>query len=485
MSLWLRSSKLRRAFALSAVVLATGGLVLYKTPSSAALPNHVLAGRRLLADGKSSVAFSGPGAHGVLSLSHTKVLSGQTTPVYAELLLAADTSDEAPVRAPISLAVVLDTSGSMSGEKIEDAKRSVLRLISSMRDEDEIAVVRYSDTSELLQPLARVGSVRSSLSMRIQQLTADGGTNILAGLSEGRRALGDEPGVLTGSKAGPRVRRIVLVSDGLDTTRAQAESLARESFAGGITVSSIGIGLDFDESYMGAVAQSGHGNFAFINDSGSLAGFLERELEQTATTTVENARLSLELPEGVRFISAIGADASTDGRSLELRVGSLFAGDERRVIVELAADGVTGAADFHASASWNEVGKTRITTSVPALTLLASNDADEVERGRDGAVLASATSVIASKRQLEAASAYARGDVATAARITARNEAALGAALAAAPPAAAPALTAQMNAYSAQKKGFTSYRPESAEGKTVTKAAAVKDLDNLSRASSF
>jgi Ca-activated chloride channel family protein len=473
---WLRSAKLRRAFALSAVVLATGGLVLYKASDSAAFdgttPRSVLT-----ANGKNSVLFEAPGARGVLSLSHTKVLSGRTTPVYAELKLVADAAERAAVRAPISLAVVLDTSGSMNdGHKIEDAKRSVLRLLSDMRDSDEITVIRYSDTSELIQPLARVGEVRSSLSSRIRNLDAGGGTNIPGGLSHGLRSL-DEA-------AKGRVRRIVLVSDGLDGTREQAESLARSSFASGITVSSLGIGLDFDESYMGSVAQSGHGNFAFIKDGDSLAGFLKRELDETATTTVENARVELQLPSGMRFVSATGADASIEGNIVALRIGSLFSGDERRVIVELAADG-EGSTELKANASWNRVGQLATQISVRPLQLVASTDPGEVERGRDGAVLASATSVTASKRQLEAANAYARGDVATANRLTAENQAALGEALAAAPAAAAPSINAQLDTYAEQKKGFNSVAPQSAAGKTVRKAAAVKDLGNLNRASSF
>ncbi|MBX3214940.1 MAG: VWA domain-containing protein [Labilithrix sp.] len=479
MALWFRSAKLRRAFALSAVVLSTGGLVLYKAAPSEAFPidpSHPIR-TPLTADGKNAVSFRGPGVHGVLSLSHTKVLAGQTTPVYAELRLVADPAERAAVRAPISLAVVLDTSGSMSGEKIEDAKRSVLRLLSDMRDDDEITVIRYSDTSELLQPLTRVGSIRASLSARIREITAEGGTNIPGGLSHGLRSL-DEA-------AKGRVRRIVLVSDGLDGTRAQAESLARTSFASGITVSSLGIGLDFDESYMGAVAQSGHGNFAFIKDGGSLAGFLKRELDETATTTVENARVAIDLPSGTRFVSATGADATFDGARVELRLGSLFAGDERRVIVELAADGSSSGSAIRPSATWNRIGQATTSVSVPALSLVATADPSEVERGRDGAVLASSASVVASKRQLEAASAYSRGDVVTATRLAAENEASLGAALAAAPPTAAPALTAQMNAYSEQKRGFGAHRPQSAEGKSAAKAAAVKDLDNLNRASSF
>lgn len=478
-SLWSKSIKLRRAFAVSAVVLATGGLVLYRAPASAALPGGPLTRIQLTADGKNSVAFAGPGARGVLSLSHAKVLSGQVTPVYAELKLVADPNgadgERAQVRAPISLAVVLDTSGSMSGEKIADAKRSVERLIADMRDDDEIAVIRYSDTSELIQPLARVGSVRSVLASRIGRLDASGGTNIPGGLSHGLRAL-DEA-------AKGRVRRIVLVSDGLDGTRVQAEQLARTSFSGGITVSSLGIGLDFDESYMGAVAQSGHGNFAFINNGGSLAGFLKRELDETALTTVENARVRIELPSGVRFVAATGADASFDGSGVELRLGALFAGDARRVIVELAADASRNV-EVHASASWSRIGGASTTVDVPRLDLLASNDAAEVERGRDGAVLASSASAFASKRQLEAANAYASGDVARAAALVAQNEAELGA-VAAAAPEAARVLAPQMHAYAKQRKGFASIAPSSPQGRTVAKSAVAKDLDNLNRASSF
>jgi hypothetical protein len=58
-----------------------------------------------------------------------------------------------------------------------------------MRDEDEIALVRYDDRSELIQPLSRVGNVRSSLAARVNAIEAGGGTNIPGGLSHGLRTL--------------------------------------------------------------------------------------------------------------------------------------------------------------------------------------------------------------------------------------------------------------------------------------------------------
>ncbi|MDB4937755.1 MAG: hypothetical protein JWP87_4727 [Labilithrix sp.] len=475
------SSRVRRAIALSAVVLATGGLVLYRAPA-AAFPgaSGLFRTPASLVNGKNSAAFSGPGVHGMVSLSHTRLLAGQETTVFAEVRVVADADTRAgdEKRAPIALAVVLDTSGSMSGEKIIEARRSVLRLLSEMRDDDEITVVRYSDTSEMVQPLARVGLVRSALSAKISQIEASGGTDIPGGLSHGLRAL-DEA-------ARGRVRRIVLVSDGLDSTRAQAESLARSSFSSGITVSSLGIGLDFDESYMGSLAQNGHGNFAFVKDGASLATFLHRELEETAGTTVENTRVRLSLPEGTRFVSATGADAVVTGNEVELAIGSLFGGDERRIVVELAASTFDGRGDarpldIDATASWTPVGSSTFTTHAPRLSLLATTDASEVERGKDGAVFASATSVTASRRQIEAANAYAQGDVARAAQLAEKNEQALAAAIAAAPAPAASSLGTQMKAYRSMRKGFVTVAPSSAAGKAAAKEAAVKDMGNMNR----
>lgn len=470
------SSRVRRGIALSAVVLATGGLVLYRSPANAFPGDPGGARPTVLVDGKNSAAFAGPGVHGMISLSHTRLLSGQDTTVFADVRVVADSEGRAHERAPISLAVVLDTSGSMSGEKIEEARRALLRLLADMRDDDEIAVVRYSDSSELIQPLARVGTVRSELSSRISQLQASGGTNIPSGLQHGLRAL-DEA-------ARGRVRRIVLVSDGLDSTRAQAENLARSSFSSGITVSSLGIGLDFDEAYMGSLAQNGHGNFAFVKDGASLAKFLHRELEETAGTTVENARVRLQLPEGMRFVSATGADAVVSGNEVQLAVGSLFGGDERRVVVELAASGYRSAGtsfDIDAAVSWNHGGGASFTTRTPRLSLVATSDMSEVDRGKDGAVLASATSVVASQRQIEAANAYAQGDVARAAQIAEKNEQALAAAMLAAPAPAATSLDTQRKAYRDMRKGFATVSPQSAEGRAAAKEAAVKDMGNINR----
>jgi Ca-activated chloride channel family protein len=113
--------------------------------------------------GTNTTRFTGPGAHGQVALSHTKVLAGSGESVFAEVKLTADAADGVKERAPLALVVVLDTSGSMEGEKLERAKDSVQGLMRDMRDGDEIAFVRYSSDAELCRwAWARCGRRRQA-----------------------------------------------------------------------------------------------------------------------------------------------------------------------------------------------------------------------------------------------------------------------------------------------------------------------------------
>ncbi len=472
-SMWLRTSRIRRGLAASAIVLAAGGLVLFRAPTGGGLPTISPA----IASPSSinSVSFSGPGIHGTIALSNGKVLAGGSQ-LFAEVHLVADKAEQAPRHAPLALVVVLDTSGSMSGEKMDQAKDSCVKLIRDMDANDEIAFIRYSDDAEVIQSLARVGTVRESLMARVRGLTAGGGTAIPRGLSQGLSALA--------STHGERIRRVVLVSDGLDSTRAEAERLASDSFERGITISSMGIGLDFDESYMGGVARSGHGNFGFVKDGAALATFLHRELDETANTIVENATVRVKLPKGVTFTRASGADAKTvgDGNEVELKFGSLFAGDEQRALVELStylSPGETRGIEGHAA--WHRVGGDDANVAFSPLQIVATSDAQSVESGRDTSVLASVASVLASRRQMEATEAYNRGDTVTAQALIDKNIFDLRTAASAAPAPAKAALAEQMKDYGDTKNDFGSAKPSSDMGKVAAKQAFAKESANMAR----
>jgi Ca-activated chloride channel homolog len=467
---WLHSPRARRGLAASMVVLATGGLVLARSETGRAAVSF---GERL-EDGSSS--FSGPGASGSLSLSHAKVLSSGEQTVFAELRIRADSDRRAAEeRAPLAIAIVFDTSGSMSGDKIETSKRSVIELIRQMRSDDEVALVRYSDHSELVQPLAAVGSVRSSLIERVEQFGSGGGTDIPPALERGLRAL-------SAASAG-RVKRVILASDGLDSNRSQSERLARNALDSRVTVSALGIGLDFDESYMSGVATAGRGNFAYVRDGQALAGFLSRELDETANTVIDSAHAKLRLPSGVRFVRAVGAEVKSSGRGeLALALGSLFAGDERRVIIELGVQAEHGESfPVGAEVDWRLVGGDRASARLAELSMTGERDQREVLRARNGRVYASAISATASWRQLAAAEAYAKGDQDTATALLHENVAQLEAAAEAAPPAAAAPIKRQLGEVAEAKRRFESAAPGSSTGRAAAKITADNNAKNLSR----
>jgi Ca-activated chloride channel family protein len=471
-----RTSRVRRGFAACAIVLAAGGLVLVRAPSQAR--SDVLA--VTTPNGPTTASFTGPGAHGQLSLSHGKLLAGAPATFYAELVLSADAAEEAKQRAPLSLAVVLDRSGSMSGDKIEQAKNSVIELIRTMQDDDEIAVVQYDNEAQVVQHLARVGSVREDLIAKVRAISSGGGTNIPAGLSSGLTELNEA--------ARGHVRRVVLASDGLDSTRALSEELARTSAQRGITISSMGIGLDFDEGYMGGLARAGHGNFAFVKDASALAGFLKREVKEGASTTIENATAKLVLPDGVSMVRAVGADIRPlpdvlrGGGPVELSLGSLFAGDERRVIIELTGNLPAGAVrNLSAEVRWDRVGGGSAEAKVAALDVAAAGTREEVDASRNGAVFADAVSALASLRQLEATEAYNRGDGARAQALIQANVNDLQAAASAAPAPKAAALQRQEADYEVSRRAFAAAPPMSEAGKAAAKAGAAKDIANVGR----
>ena len=488
---WFGTRRARHAATAGVVVLATGGLFLLR--ASAATPpfttsdppgtvqqTGVLTPPRLPPGplGPDTVSFSGPHVHGTLAVSDARVLAGRGQPFYADVTLNAEAS--AGEHAPLAMVVVLDTSGSMEGEKLREAKSAVKELVRNMRDDDDIAFVHYSDHAEMVQPLSRVGAVREQLAASVDRLSANGGTAIPLGLEMGVQEL--EQGLARSDRRdGDRVRRVVLVSDGLDSSRVRAEALAQSTSARGVTVSSMGIGLDFDEAYMGGVARSGHGNFGFVNDGATLTAFLKRELVETATTVAQNTVVHLHLPENARFVKATGADAEVHGRDVDLRVGAIYADEAKRVLVEMATDFSPGsAADFNGSLTWKGAAGAAEAT-IPQLEVLATDDSSAVNRARNETVFARVTSLEASERQVLAAQAYSNGDSNRAQQLIQQNIVALKRASASAPAPVALGLSAQAGSYDKAMNDFKSAPAASPSGRFAAKAAAASNMANSSK----
>jgi Ca-activated chloride channel family protein len=412
------SGRRRLSVAAGAVVLAFGAIVLARAQGSADVPAQ-LGGAPVegggAQEGPARIAIATPEVEGFLALTQGAVLAHGTRELFAELRLQARTLEGETERRPVALAVVLDTSGSMTGEKIEQAKRSVLELLERMHADDRIAIVAYGHEAAVVQPLARVADVRPSLSARIREIYASGGTNIPAGLSLGAQALASAPSSMS--------HRLVLVSDGLDGSGLPLVSLQSEVVGranGGTTTSALGVGTDYDERWLTTVADAGRGNYEFLARGGELSAFLTRELEQASSTVADQAFVRLDLPAGWRIAEVYGARA--DGGTVPL--GALFAGERRRVTLrmEIDADAPGSAPELHAALGYRApaVSADR-NLDLGRLSVSVVTDDAQVVASRDVALHAEAVAQHVDARQAQAVEAWRRGDGAMAEQLSQAN----------------------------------------------------------------
>ena len=454
----------RRSIALAAIVLSVAGLVL-------ADRDHSYGGGGLLVatdadvarDGTpsaTSLPFSARGASGRFAVSHGRLLAAGVRPMHAEIRVRAEDGGLVEARAPVALVLAIDTSGSMAGRKIEDARHAALAMLDEMRPDDMVGVVRFASTAETLIPLARVSEVRAEARRQIERLRAQGSTDIANALRNADRLLG--------WARDRRIGRIVLVTDGRDTSGVPASvaiELARTEASRGFTVSALGIGSDFDDAYLASVSSAGRGNYEYLRDTSALARFLSKELTETARTRVKSLEAELDLPPRARIRDVWGA--TWDGRRLSF--GSLFAGDERRAVVaiDLPIEEPGSSISIRGTLFFRLADDSPVRVELAPLNVTAVSTPEEVDNARDMSVIASVTSVIASRRETEAAMAFERGDRERAMALNLQNQAEIEKVQRAAPAPVAAQLDAQKRAYANHQGTFATAPPSAAAARGI------------------
>ncbi|MBL8913951.1 MAG: VWA domain-containing protein [Archangium sp.] len=309
-----------------------------------------------------------------------------------------------PESSRVSIAVVLDRSGSMNGTKLDDARRAVHRLVDMMKDGDELALITFGSEVTAGARVTLSDDSRRVLHAEIDTIVASGGTNISAGLQAGQRAL----------ESATAARRLILISDG-QPTEGITEQYSLAAVVGTIhqartTVTALGVGSDYDGNLLAMLSERGGGMVGHLQDVALLEEVLAKELTAARQAVARNVELRLDT-HGANPAEAPGRTFFWEDLRPVLHLADLRANVPTRVLVRYrsAAERDAAIADVDAELRWTTlVGEVR-TTRVP-LQLVVVDDVEGVERMRDEPVFARGVSALGASRMLAAADAYQKGD---------------------------------------------------------------------------
>ncbi|WP_442510811.1 vWA domain-containing protein [Novipirellula sp. SH528] len=345
-----------------------------------------------------------------VGVSSPTILAGEKTTNYIRIALTGAEIPQAKNRPPVNVAIVIDTSGSMSGEKIKQARNAAIAAISRLQDSDIVSVILYNSSTEVLVPATKATD-RESIIAKIRGIKADGNTALFAGVSKGAA----EVRKFIGSDA---VNRVILLSDGIANVGPKSprelQRLGASLVKEGISVSTLGLGLGYNEDLMSKLASAGSGNHIFVEKADDLIAVFNSEFKELMSVVACDFEIVATVAPGVRPVRVLGTSADITGNTVHIPLAQLYSRQERYFVLEVEVDaGEAGQTQPLVDVSvkyQNMTSETRdkLTSSI---AVRFSNVAAEVQKDRDLETYAFCAVQIANENNIRATALRDAGQV--------------------------------------------------------------------------
>jgi Ca-activated chloride channel family protein len=344
------------------------------------------------------------------ALSAGSIMRNSGGDVYASFEIATDNATNAQ-RPPLNLALVIDRSGSMSDGRIEHAQSAAIGIVEHLDAADRVALVTYDDNANVVvSSIAMDAAGKKKIESAIKGIQLGGSTNLNGGLVLGR----DE---VQRSLQAQQVSRVILLSDGQANAGVvdphQIADTARMAANQGVRITSVGIGLDFNEDLMEAIAEAGRGQYHYVKVASDLDKVIAGELAGIQATVATSVELHLKAPcAGVQVAEVLGYESRRDGDTVIVPMTDLAGGDSRKLLVKVhVPDGDSGKIGalygelVFRDATGGELQRTAVSLGVDR-----TEDGTVAAASVDKDVMAQVIQLDAAKSMREAAQAYEKGD---------------------------------------------------------------------------
>lgn len=195
-------------------------------------------------------------------------------------------------RTPINLSLVIDRSGSMMGEKIDHVKKAVGHVLDHLGPDDFISLVLFNERSLVALPAQHIQDA-GPLKARVDALKAEGGTSMSKGMQDGLNELKKHTGPT-------RISRMLLLTDGQTwEDEEDCKHLASEAKLNDIAVTALGVGEDWNETLLDAIARNSTGRADYIDTPDKIVTLFQDEVRQLQEVVVQGVKVSLRLSKGI------------------------------------------------------------------------------------------------------------------------------------------------------------------------------------------
>lgn len=265
------------------------------------------------------------------AMSNSLLLADRPHQAYLRIGLEGVGDAAVHARAPVNISLVLDRSTSMQGEKLEKAKRAAIVLLQHLGLDDIVSLVAYDSRASVLIPATRLTDSQS-LGNIIRGIQCSGNTalyeGVLMGAAELRKFL--DPST---------VNRIVLLSDGQanvgPNTPEELGRLGTMLASEGISVTTIGVGLDYNEDLMTSTASHSDGNHLFAEKAQDILSAFNDELGDVTSVVAKNITVTADFDPRVRPVRALGRDVTIDGQHVHAGLISLCSSQTKYILLEV------------------------------------------------------------------------------------------------------------------------------------------------------
>lgn len=266
-------------------------------------------------------------------------------------------------RKPLNLGVVIDRSGSMAGEKIENTKLAIKTLITHLGPEDYLSLVTFDDAVQVLLEPTPVKD-KDALKHLVDAIVTGGSTNLSAGWLQGLKLIGR-------NAVDGRVNRCLLLTDGQANVGIQDDKKlaflghsARKNY--NVITTTLGFGEGFNEDLLTAIAKEAGGAFHYVDDAESAPAIFAEELQGLLRLVAQNIEVRI-LPEPHVQLIAQWTDYPEHEKpdTIGYELGDAYAGEEKNLLVSLFVPGLKtmGPADVaELVVSFDEIGETQLAT---------------------------------------------------------------------------------------------------------------------------